>query len=238
MSGRTITINSGSFTNSGTIEAINGGTLSRPGGYTQTAGITRLSGGTLRAQTGGVNDTIQIISGTLQGNGSIVAHVFAAGIIDPTVGPGGLAITGDLSLGANAEFRFAIGGAAQGTQYDFLSEAGTVALTLVGPLKLTFASGFQNSITAADTFTILVSNQGLAGAFDNIASGARLATTDGFGSFVVNYGAGSPSGAQNVVLNNFLPVPEPGALLLALAGGATLPLLRRRRGGFRDEAEH
>ena len=46
VSGRTLTINPAtSFTNAGTLEAINGGNLAVPLGYTQTAGVTRLSGG-------------------------------------------------------------------------------------------------------------------------------------------------------------------------------------------------
>ena len=46
VSGRAITINPAtSFANAGTLEAINGGNLTVPMGYTQTAGITRLSGG-------------------------------------------------------------------------------------------------------------------------------------------------------------------------------------------------
>ena len=175
-----------------------------------------------------MNDTIQIIGGSLMGSGSIVAHVSASGIVDPTTGSAaGLAITGNLSLAASAELRFALGGTAQGTQYDFLSQSGAVPLTLAGTLTLTFAGGFQGSVTGANTFAILSSNQPILGAFANVANGARLNTADGFGSFLVNYGAGSPFGAQNVELSAFVPVPEPGSLLLALAGGATL-LLRRR----------
>ena len=46
VSGRTITLNPAtSFTNAGTLEATNGGILAVPLGYTQTAGITRVSGG-------------------------------------------------------------------------------------------------------------------------------------------------------------------------------------------------
>ena len=151
--------------------------------------------------------------------------------MDPTTGSAtGLAINGNLSLGASAELRFAIGGLTQGTQYDFLSEGGAVQLTLAGTLTLEFANGFQNSVTGANTFTILSSNQNLLGAFANVANGARLTTADGFGSFQVNYGAGSAFGPQDVVLS--FPVPEHGTPLLALAGGAAL-LLRRRRGALR-----
>jgi hypothetical protein len=45
----------------------------------------------------------------------------------------------------------------------------------------------------------------LLGAFDNAASGQRLTTSDGLGSFVVNYGAGSAFGPSEIVISAFLP---------------------------------
>jgi hypothetical protein len=45
----------------------------------------------------------------------------------------------------------------------------------------------------------LVSAQAITGHFTNVANGARLSTSDGSGSFVVNY-----SGSA-LVLSNFLP---------------------------------
>ena len=199
------------------MEAINGGILSRSGGYTQTAGVTRVSGGTLTA--GGVNNTIQINGGTLEGHGSIVARVSASGVIDPTVGTGGLAISGDLSLAATSDFRFEIGGATQGTQFDFLSEAGTVALTLDGTLNLTLANGFTPA--ASDTFTIMTSNQAIAGQFSNVIGG-RVVTSDGMSSFGVSVVG------NNVILNSFV-IPEPSSALLVAAGLGILGLRRKRR---------
>jgi hypothetical protein len=218
--GRTISIKAASFTNSGTLEAVSGGSLNIPGGYMQDAGVTRLSG-SLMAQTGSVNDTIQLTGGALEGFGNIVANVAIAGVLDPTTGPGGLAISGDLSLGANAELRFTIGGTAQGTQYDFLSEAGTVPLTLDGTLILALANGVAPA--QSDTFTIVTSNADIAGAFDNVASGTRLLLSDGTGSFQVNYGAASHS----VVLSNYA-VPEPGPGLLVFIGSALFGARTRR----------
>ena len=104
-------------------------------------------------------------------------------------------------------------------------------LTLDGTLTLSFAGGFENFVTNADTFTIFLSNMDWVGAFDNIASGSRLATDDGFGSFIVNYGAGSPFGTQNVVLSNAIVIPEPSFSSLLLLGLAALGLLRRRVAG-------
>jgi hypothetical protein len=64
------------------------------------------------------------------------------------------------------------------------------------------------------------------GAFTNVAAGQRISTTDNFGSFQVNYGTNSTFGSGNVVLSNFVPVPEPSTWQL-LGGGALLALLAR-----------
>jgi hypothetical protein len=66
----------------------------------------------------------------------------------------------------------------------------------------------------------------MSGEFLNVADGGRLETSDGAGSFLVNYGDGLY--ANEVVLSDFEPtVPEPtglGAMGLGLLG-----LIRRRR---------
>jgi hypothetical protein len=80
------------------------------------------------------------------------------------------------------------------------------------------------------TFTIITAANGLTGAFANVANGARVFTSDGIGSFQVNYGAGSSFAANSVVLSNFVAVPEPSTWVLMSAGTAlTLLGWRRRR---------
>jgi hypothetical protein len=67
---------------------------------------------------------------------------------------------------------------------------------------------------------LLTSSSALSGVFSNIASGSRLATSDGGASFIVNYGAGSPYGADNLVLSDPIgAVPEPSAIALICLGG-------------------
>jgi hypothetical protein len=44
----------------------------------------------------------------------------------------------------------------------------------------------------------------LSGQFDNAVNGQRLATVDGLGSFIVNYGAGSAFNPNQIVLSNYL----------------------------------
>jgi autotransporter-associated beta strand protein len=76
-SGRTVTINPAtSFTNAGTIEAINGAVLSITNGYTQSAGVTRVNNGTINSTT------ISLTAGTLEGSGTINATVNSSGIIN------------------------------------------------------------------------------------------------------------------------------------------------------------
>ena len=63
---------------------------------------------------------------------------------------------------------------------------------------LSFVNGFQNSVNSSETFTLLASNFNFSGVFSNVASGSRLSTSDGSGSFIVTYSGG------NLVLSNFL----------------------------------
>ena len=93
--------------------------------------------------------------------------------------------------------------------------------TLGGMLSLAFLNGFQSTVQPADTFTVL-NAASLSGAFANAASGARLTTTDGLGSFLVNY-----SGLA-VTLSSFQPVPEPSTWTLLGLGGLALLALRAR----------
>jgi len=71
----------------------------------------------------------------------------------------------------------------------------------------------------------------MSGSFLNVASGGRLETADGSGSFEVDYGGSGPY-ANEIVLSNFETgsVPEPfGITSLLLAGVAVLPLRQLRR---------
>jgi hypothetical protein len=213
------------FNNTGVVNA-NSGTLSFNNGFTQTGGTLSLNGGSIATNT-----PLNILSGSITGSGTIMGGVANDGTIAPGISAGRIDITGDLTMGANSLLAIEIGGTAQGTQYDFLTEAGSAALTLGGTLRLSFIDNAQDTILSANTFTILTSNQALAGTFLNVANGMRLATDGGFGYFQVNYGPGSPFPPNSVVLSHFGPVPEPGTVVL-LAGGALL-LLRRTRSAAR-----
>jgi hypothetical protein len=214
------------FTNNGTIN-VNSGTLNfNVSQFTQSAGSLNLLGGSISIPG---TEPLIIQGGFLTGNGTIAAHVsITGGTIAPGNPAGAIAITGNLTLGNNSNLSIDLGGLVQGTQYDFLSEGGAVALTLDGTLTLKFVNGFQDAVTASESFTILTSNQTLLGAFDNVANGARLDVANFPGSFQVNYGVGSPFGTQNVVLSAFV-IPEPSAALLLAMGCASLGLRRLPR---------
>jgi len=108
------------------------------------------------------------------------------------------------------------------TQHGSVSVAGGVQLA--GDLELALADGFVPE--PEDSFTVLTSGAGIAGAFGNVANGQRVDTVDGLGSFLVHYGPASASDPDHIVLTAFA-VPEPDALLMALAANAALLSLRR-----------
>ena len=173
----------GVVTSSGTVD-VGSGTLTGTGNYTQTAGTFQVAGGTVQS-----NNTLVFQGGLLSGFGSITADITNSATIRPGLGGAGFAITGNLSLLSGSQLSFQLGGLTQGSQYGFIGVNG--AVTLAGNLVLSFANSFQNSVTGADTFTLLTTSGAMSGVFANIASGARLNTTDGFGSFLVTYGGGT-----------------------------------------------
>jgi fibronectin-binding autotransporter adhesin len=226
VSARTLTISAASFTNDGTLEAINGATIRASAGFTQTGGIMRVAGGgTIAAlNASNVRQTITLSGGRLDGTGTIDANVANAATIAPGLSAGALTITGDLTFASSSQFQIEIGGATQGSQYDLLTEGGVAALNLDGTLTVTLINGF---VPASQQFAVLASNGPIGGVFLNVANGARINTADGLGSFQLNYGPSSPFNPANVVLSNFVAVPEPGAF--ALLASAALSLLGRRR---------
>jgi hypothetical protein len=166
-------------------------------------------------------------TGTLGGSGTITAaSVTAGGLVSPGNSPGQLNLSGNFTLLSTSTFLVELAGNTQGVNYDFLSVGGSAALA--GNLSLSFLSGFQNTATFANTFTGLTAAN-VSGTFTNVASGQRLFTSDGFGSFQVNYGAGSAFGANNIVLNNFVPIPEPSTYALLAVGLGAIALIAHRR---------
>ena len=120
-----------------------------------------------------------------------------------TLAPGGTdvattLILGDFSGSSDSTLQMEIAGTIPGTNHDLVNLTGQAIVN--GILEISLASGF--SPDPADTFTMVASDN-LVGSFDNALNGQRLDTADGVGSFVVNYGIGSPFDEDRVVLSNF-----------------------------------
>src|SRR5438309_2914058 len=138
---------------------------------------------------------------TIKGNGDIFMNggtLTNNGIITPGLSPGQLDYAGTLNLGSTSNLVFEIGGTTQVSQYDLLNKIDGAAQTLGGNLVVRLINNFTPAST--DMFTILTTQTTLAGAFSNVASGQRLSTADGHGSFIVTYSG------NNVVLSQFAAV--------------------------------
>jgi PKD repeat protein len=91
---------------------------------------------------------------------------------------------------------------------------------LAGVLQVSFVNGYQTSIPPGAVFTVVIAGGSLTGAFSNVASGNRLATSDGYGSFLVTY-----SGAtKTVVLSDFIASPVLAADFSANTTNGIAPL--------------
>ncbi len=182
----------GTLNSSGTVD-IGSDTLSvtGAGAYNQTAGTFRLAGGTVTS-----TNALNFMGGVVDAQGSINASITNSANLSPALGGSGLLVTGNVSLLSASQLTLQLGGLTQGSQYSFMNVNGTVSLG--GQLVLSFANGFQNSVNGSNSFTVLTASSALSGVFTNVASGSRLNTSDGFGSFVVTYSG------SNVVLSNYL----------------------------------
>ena len=195
-----------------------GGTLDiQNGGSVVVTGPTDLYPGSLLKLEGGALSTSEIAfhsggtfdwtSGTLHvGNYPTNLSTPNGGVLAPGNSAGETVIQGNYDQSrSGATLAIEVGGAAQFTQYDSVTVANAAALG--GNLQLSLLNGFVPS--PADTFTILQASL-VTGAFANAANGQRLATSDGLGSFIVNYGSGSAFNSRLVVLSAFLATILPG----------------------------
>lgn len=131
-----------------------------------------------------------------------------AGFLTPEVGVGGL-LLGDLTIEDGALTRIELGGTSALSQHD---QVEATDLTFDGNLEVSLIS--LNELIPSifepgngDTFVVLKASNTLTGAFDNVASGQRLFTTGGEGSFLVTYSGAS----REVVLSDYI-VALPGDL--------------------------
>ena len=132
----------------------------------------------------------------LTGAGTITAAIQNNAMLRPALAAGRFNRERQRCLLGASQLIFNLGGLTQGSQYGFLNVNGTVSFG--GQLVLSFVNGFQTTVSNTDTFTLISSSSAFVGAFTNIASGNRLNTSDGFGSFLVTYNGSS------LVLTNFI----------------------------------
>ena len=171
-------------------------------------GLLRLEGGTLDAaaisfQGGG---QFQFSSGTLHVgtyNGNLVNQ---GGTLAPGNSAGTTTIAGSYAQQPAGNLAIEIGGTTPGSTYDVVNIASIAGIS--GQLQLALLNGFDPS--ASNTFTVLTAASGLFGTFANVANGQRLATSDGRGSFLVNYGPGSTFNPNHIVLSAFQTAALPG----------------------------
>ncbi|MBL9146924.1 MAG: hypothetical protein JNM99_24790 [Verrucomicrobiaceae bacterium] len=191
------------------------------GTFTNNTQYTTLEGGAIIETT-----AFNLNGGELNGNGSINGPLTSNGTIAPGASPGQITVNGNTILGAGSILSFEIGAGSPVTNYDVLTVNGTVMLD--GELRLAMLSNF-GSINPVDTFSILTSTSAISGLFANISPGQRLVSQDLLGSFIVNYGAGSAFGSNQVVLSSFINLtPEPSRAMLMIMG-MTGVLMRRKR---------
>ena len=142
--GGTLTVDAGqgvasttnlAFSNTGTVKIDTGtlaiGTLS----YRQTAGATKLAGGSLSAAK-----QINIAGGALSGFGTITGSVQNDGTVSPSTTGGVLKITGAYHQTSSGVLSPVITGTSPGTQFGQLSVGGQA--TLAGTLKVNAGGGF------------------------------------------------------------------------------------------------
>jgi hypothetical protein len=112
---------------------------------------------------------------------------------------GRLTLVGDLPLGPRSKIIVELGGITQTTQYDLLSVTGVLTATNTS-LRPRFINNFQNTITPANTFTVIETTQPIVGSFFNVFGG-RVMAADGSGTFSVAL----TNGNTRVVLGDFQP---------------------------------
>jgi hypothetical protein len=147
-----------SFTNAGTVTA-RSGTLRFSESFKQSAGETRLEGGTLRF------DVAEIEGGQLGGRGTIQGDVINGSLLSPGgQGIGTLTIEGNYVQRPGGRILFEISGLNPGTEFDLLVI--TRKATLEGTVVVTFTENFLPVI--GNTFAVLeyASHEGTASLTD------------------------------------------------------------------------
>ena len=139
------------FTNEGTF-SLTGGTTTFAAGFTQTSGTTTLNGGNAAGN-------MAINGGSLLGSGTIYGDLYVgAGTLSPGFSPGGLTITGNLTLSPLSTTLIEVGGLSAGSQFDVINVGGLA--TLDGTLNVVSWGGYTPASTDAFDFMTFGSSTG------------------------------------------------------------------------------
>jgi hypothetical protein len=163
------------FNNSGTVES-RSGTLNWNTEFNQTAGDTRLAGGSVGG--GKLNFT----GGTLSGSGTINASVVNGAVVSPGSSPGTLTINVDYTQTVAGVLQMELGGLTPGSGFDQLVVNGQA--TLAGALNVTLLNGFAPAFS--DAFPVLT----YASRNGSLAS-LNLPSLPNALAFTAQYGPGS-----------------------------------------------
>lgn len=206
--------------NAGLID-VQAGNLAFNGGFTQSAGRTQLSGGTISGAT------LVFNGGELGGTGTITASVLMNdGSLTPGFSPGLLNITGSLTFGAPATYVVDIAGLLRGTGYDAIDVAGGVTLGGAG-LDVHVDPGALASLNVGDIFDVLSKGSagGITGAFDSLPEGT-IFNASGLLELRISYVGGQAG--RSVTLQIERIVPTPGAASTMLLCGLIATRRKRR----------
>ncbi|MGI8602276.1 MAG: autotransporter-associated beta strand repeat-containing protein [Verrucomicrobiales bacterium] len=201
-------------------------------GTSDFAGATTVNAGILQVD-GTVSGTPVAVNagGTLQGIGTISTDrsgsepsvaVNVGGTISPGVGPG-ILTTGTI-LGNGGTFLFELNGTIPGAQYDQIQGDGLWNLT--GAPILAVNLGFAP--TLGDTFDIGLNDatDPVTGTFTGLPEGQIFPV--GADWFQISYVANADAGSVGNDIRLTAVVPEPGSVLLLLAGALGVGWRRRR----------
>ncbi len=190
----------------------------------RTGGVISLGGGlAIAAASQNYSGGAEIV-----GNGTLTGNVMiSSGTLSPGNSAGQIGVLGNLSLGSGSLLALEIGATAAAGSDLVTQSGGATGTTLGGNLRLSILGGSGDGLLPGDRITLLQSDFPIGGAFANVAPGSRLATADGAGSFIVEYG---PTALQpsRIVVTGFqsLIVPETfaqWAARFALGAGQNQP---------------
>ena len=221
-----------SLTGPGSLTKEGAGTLILSGNNTFTGGTT-IKGGELR-NNGSLASAVNVLRGTLSGNGSVAAPIVvgdgigldntAAGMPDAVLSPGnsvGSMVLGGLSLNSDAIFEVTIDSALATADKIFLLGAGSLGS---GIADLAVFDESNVALPFNTSFLIIQNDSALdtTGFFDGLPDGATFSV--GMNQYQIDYNAGVEENDVQLRV-----VPEPNATLLAIFGLTALVCTRRPR---------